>query len=280
VVELDSISTRPTGRRSAELRPPERVSWAELGPEFLRRWGYPGGRREPEHIEILGPNGSGKSYFEKTILEERVRLRGSHVVILATKPADRTIKSLDWPVIQKWPPSYNQNQVIFWAKAQGLSKQGMERQRESIANLLTRLWEPDSNRIIVFDEIAYVEQELGLRPMLVRYFREARALGITIVATTQRPAGVTRYMHSESKWKICFAPADEDDTERVAQILGNKKYYREVLPQLKRERWEFLMVRTLTGEAYISRIPPRHRKASEKPQEASTLAEKKGTARE
>jgi hypothetical protein len=245
------LTRRPIPRTAPD---PERVDWRELGPHFLRSWGYPRGKRMPEHLEILGQTGSGKSFFERTILVERARLRGSHIVVVATKPADATLAGTGWPIITKWPPDYGKNQVIFWAKAKGLDRAGLAQQKARIADLLNRLWVPNSNIIVAFDEIAYLDSDLGLRTPLVRYYREGRALGITIVGSTQRPQGVPRYMHSESGWSVFFAPKDEEDAERMAQVAGSKRIYMPILMELNREKFEFFMVRNLTGENYISAI--------------------------
>lgn len=228
-----------------------------MGPQFLEQWGRPRGKIAPEHLEILGPSGTGKSHFERVILDARARARGSHIVVVATKPADETLEELGWPIVDEWPPNgwKKENRcVIYWAKAPSLDAAGIEQQRESVNDLLNKLWQPQSNIVLAFDEIAYVEQELGLRPIITRYYREARALGITIVASTQRPQNVSRYMHSESSWAVCFAPKDEEDAERMAQAIGNKKYYTPVLMDLDREQYEFLIVHTLTRTAYVSHI--------------------------
>lgn len=237
---------------------PQRVPWELLGPDFIDAWGRPGGKWQPEHMEILGPTGCGKSYFEKHILLERVRVRRSHVVILLTKPADKTLAQLDWPVVTKWPPNewnHKNRQVLFHAKSTGLGKGARARQAEQVEQLLDGLWHPDANVILAVDEIAYVEQELGLRTHMTTYMREGRTLGITVVASTQRPAGVSRAVHSETAWVAAFAPKDQDDAERMAQILGEKKHYTEVLMDLDREKREFVLVHNLTREAYISHIP-------------------------
>jgi len=253
----------PTPREEALARPlPERVAWEEAGPDFFAAWGRPRGQVMPEHIAIYGPSGSGKSWFERTILLERARLRGSHIVIVATKPADETLRSMGWPITTVWPPKRrwrekrgHWNQCIFWAKADGLTKDDRERQREAVEGLLSQLWRPRSNVIVVFDELAYLEQELDLTTTITTYFREARALGITIVANTQRPTGTTRWMHSESSWSVFFAPKDEEDAERLAQTAGSKAYYTRVLRDLRRDEYEFLLVHSLTNEAIISSIP-------------------------
>ncbi len=206
---------------------------------------------------MLGPTGSGKSHFVTQILRARVR-RGAHVVMIATKRDDATLDALRWPIITKWPPSYRQTHVIFWVKS-GLTRASRQVQREKIFHVLNEIWEPNSNRIVVFDEIAYVQHELGLGQQLTTYYREGRSLGITIVAATQRPQGITRWMHSETSWSVAFKPKDEDDAERVAQVLGSKRGYRDVLMDLDGDRHEFVLIRNRTGEAYISSMPFRSR---------------------
>jgi hypothetical protein len=263
----------PTPREEALARPlPERVPWEVAGPDFYRAWGRPRGKVQPEHIAIYGPTGSGKSWFERTILLERARLRGSHVVVVATKPADETLRSMGWPIVTSWPPKRrwrdkkgSHDQTIFWAKADGLNKEGREQQRAAIEDLLSQLWRPNSNTIVVFDELAYLEQELDLSTTITTYFREARSLGITIVANTQRPTGTTRWMHSESSWSVFFAPKDEEDAERLAQTAGDKVYFQRVLRELQRDKYEFLMVHSLTREAIISSIPKKLGRESGKP---------------
>lgn len=236
---------------------PEYVEWTELAPQFIAAWGRPGGKIQPEHLEILGPTGSGKSFFEATILKMRAAARGTHIVVVATKPADETVSALGWPEVDSWPPNQwkkENRQVVFWAKAPTPDDRGIEAQRAAVNELLFKLWRPQSNVLIAFDEIAYIEQDLGLKTIITRYYRESRALGITIVASTQRPQNVSRYMHSESKWKIAFAPEDEDDAERMAQVMGNKKFYTQVLLNLDREKREFLMIHTVSRRAYISHV--------------------------
>lgn len=240
---------------------PPRVPWSELGPDFYEAWGYPHGRWMPEHLAIYGPTGSGKSFFEATILRERAKIRGAHVVVIATKPADKTVAALGWPVVTHWPPSKGWNdrrkteQVIFWAKATGLTKQARDRQAIMVEDLLSQLWVADSNIIVAFDEVSYIENQLGLKTHVETYFREGRTMGITVVASTQRPANVSRYMHSEATWSVYFAPKDEDDAERMAQVAGDKNYYLRVFKDLDRANHEFLLVHNLTNEANISTIP-------------------------
>lgn len=240
------------------IRPIPRVPWAELGPEFIRQWGRPNGKHEPEHLTVYGKSGSGKTYFTGRVLADRARARGSHVVVVATKKADKTVSSLGWPIIHDWPPDYGQNQVIYWAKARGLSDR--DQQREKVLALMDALWRPQSNIIIYWDELPYIETMLGLRDEIGTFYREGRSHGITNVASMQRPARVSREAHSEAGWTVAFPPKDQDDRDRVAEVLGNRVLFRQVLDSLDRTRYEFLIRHDLSGETYISHLPARREK--------------------
>jgi len=258
--------TSPTG-----IRPTpgdlgvERVRWVEdgFGDAFIQAWGRPNGRYDPEHLTVYGKSGGGKSYFIGYVVKERARLRGSHVVYVATKRTDRTIAGMGWPIVNSWPPGYGENQVIYWARAKGISAQHRAPQRLKVKRLMDALWVPESNIIVVWDELAYIEMMLQLKPEIETYYREGRALGITNVAGMQRPSGVTRLSHSESGWSVAFPPKDADDRDRVAEVFGDRKRFAAVMDTLDRTRHEFLIRHDLTGEAYISSLPsPRARPVS------------------
>jgi hypothetical protein len=257
---MTAPTTPPATRPSDPVVEVERVPWSVLGPEFIRTWGYARGKPMPEHVEILGQTGSGKSWFETCILVQRLIGRGSHIVVVATKPADETLVATGWPVVDKYPHNDpRETAIIYWPQAAGLTQTGQQEQAYKILDLLNKLWKPNANVIIVFDEIAYLCNDLNspsapLKVALAKYYREGRGLGITIVASTQRPQGVIRQMHSESSWTVCFAPKDEEDAERMAQVLGGKKTYLPILKMLNREKYEFLIVHGMTNKMYISWI--------------------------
>jgi hypothetical protein len=129
---------------------------------------------------------------------------------------------------------------------------GNAKQRHAVFEFMAEQWKPDANVIVVFDEIAYVEIELHLRQQIEQYWREARTMGITICAMTQRPRNVSRQMHSMPAWFVSFRPDDEDDAKRVAEIAGSRRLYTPILMEL--EPYEFLLVKRRTREAYISKL--------------------------
>lgn len=252
MVTRSSSRLSPLGLRDLGV---ERVDWAELGPEFIRCWGRPGGRFDPEHLTVYGKSGGGKTYFVGYVLKERARTRGSHVVIVATKRTDKTLMALGWPVISTWPPAYGEYQVIYWAKAKGISAAHRLPQRAKVKKLMDDLWVPGSNVVVYWDELPYVETMLGLKAEIENYYREGRALGITNVASMQRPSGVTRLSHSEAGWTAAFPPKDADDRDRVAEVLGDRARFRMVLDSLDRTKHEFLLRHDRSGESYISHLP-------------------------
>lgn len=231
----------------------ERVSWAELEPEFIMNWGWPRGKFQGEHLAIVGPTGSGKSLFQNRVVKKRAEVRGSHVYILATKPADSEMKKLHWPIVNKWPPPYGSHErVIYWPKAGKMLDGSINQQRIDIAKFLDDVWRENANCILVFDEIAYLEEELRLQKIVNRYWREARTQGISMVAGTQRPRNVGRNMWAQASWSVAFRPDDEDDAIRVAEIIGGRQKFRDELLGL--ERHEFIIVERRAKKAYISKV--------------------------
>jgi hypothetical protein len=175
-------------------------------------------------------------------------------MIIATKPADSTLKKMHWPIVRKYPPEYGKHeQFILWPEQTKNAQESKYLQAKTIHQALTDIWVEGSNTIVVFDEIAYVEQELRLKVLVERYWREARSLGITIVATTQRPRNVTRYMWSEPTWVVAFRPDDEDEARRVAEIIGGRTKFTK--PLLDLDEYEFIVIKRRTREAYISKLP-------------------------
>jgi nucleoside-triphosphatase THEP1 len=231
----------------------DRVPWSLLGPEFIKVWGSPRGKIQPEHLEILGPTGSGKSMFKRDVLLERARRRGTNIVSIVTKEADQTASSIGWPIVDSWREVRNHEQCVFWPRTKKLGKERKEYQALKIEDLLNHLWTPDANTVVDFDEWQYVEGlNRDMKDLLNMYLREGRSHGLTVVMGKQRPQGTQRDMHSESDWKAAFKMNDRNDNERLAELFGNKRDWVPVIESLDREKYEFLIQHKLTGASYIS----------------------------
>ncbi len=208
----------------------EWVPWSELGPEWIDLWGD---APQPEHIEITGQTGSGKTYFLCTILQERAREFGDREILVVTKKADEIFDRLGWPVTDRLEDVKAYRQVIFWPQTdlQGEARDAYIEKR--IHDLMTMIWVADSNCVVAFDEIGFVEQlSRRMKKLIGMWWREARSMRIAIVAMKQRPVWVQRDQHSETRWKVVFPPADRADMERFAQLLGKPKEWEPVLDEL------------------------------------------------
>lgn len=234
----------------------ERVPWSELGPEFAKIWGRADPRNpQPEHMEIVGMSGSGKTHLMAKAIQDRCMLRNTPAVIICTKPADATVLKMGWPITDDVRQVRKKRQAIFWPKTRRIGPERRAYHHAKIQDLLERFWTPDSNTIVAFDEIAYVES-LGAdtRDTIEMYWREGRSQGITLIGMKQRPQGANRHMSSETQWTAAFKPKDQADAERFAELFGPRKVWLPVFDQMKYGNHEFLIRHQNTGDAYISYV--------------------------
>ena len=270
--ELRAQETEPEASRgTADWRSdpsftmPERVPWSELGPDFTGAWsGADPARGHAEHLEIVGPSGSGKTHLMLTMLQDhyrhqeaaRVASGREHIrtgaVLVVTKADDDIFRKLGWPVVSRADEIRDTN-VVYWPRT---NKTGTERRawhEARVRGLLDRLWQPNANTLMAFDEVGYIESLSGeLRAVVQQYWREGRSLGITLVAMKQRPQGALRDMHSETSWTAVFKPKDRSDAEQFAELLGHRRDWIPVLDGLDRQGHEFVLRHAPTEQAYIS----------------------------
>lgn len=242
-------------RSDPNFDPPARVPWSELGDQFDRWWGIDDRNRpQPEHLEIVGPTGSGKTYTLCKMLQRRAKPPHSQSsVLVCTKPADSTILKLGWPIVHDWQGVKDERNVIFWPRTKRMGNARRDYHEAAISDLLHRLWEPEANTVVAFDEIGYVESLSGeMKALVQQYWREARSQGITVAGMKQRPQGALRDMHSETYWTVAFAPKDRSDAERFAELFGHRRDWLPVFDSLDATRREFIIRHARSKEAYIS----------------------------
>jgi len=233
---------------------PERAPWSELGPEFIRAWGLADpSDPQPEGVEIVGQTGSGKSYLMCTMLQDRMVARGTQAVIVLTKRADKVFDRLGWPVVDTLEEVRREPNCLYWPQTKRTGQARRQYHDRKINDLLDYLWRPESNTIVAFDEIGYVESLSGEAKANVQmYWREGRSVGITVVGMKQRPQGALRDMHSETYWTCAFKPKDRSDLERWAELFGARRDWMPVFDSLNRSRREFIIANPVHEEAYIS----------------------------
>jgi|SRR5215475_6305876 len=254
------MTTQPTNTVDVEVKNPPRVPWSELAAEFAEAWGRADpADPQPEHVEVIGINGSGKTLWMAKAVQERMIVRHTPTVILQSKPADDTIMRLGWPVITDGNVQkvMRERWSIYWPQTNATGRARKLYQADQFEKLLNFLWRPKSNIIVVYDDFGYIQelttsQGEPLAPIVQMYLREGRSSGITNVLIKQRPQGARREMHSETNWTVAFAPKDDDDKERFAQLFGARKAYMPVFDSMDSNKHEFLIKHFKTQAEFIS----------------------------
>jgi nucleoside-triphosphatase THEP1 len=241
-------------RVDSSFRIPERIPWSEIGPEFVTVWGRADpADPQPEDVEVVGPKGSGKTHLLCKMLQDRQIARDTPEIMVMTKPDDKIAGKLGWPIVDDWRGVTENRQVIYWPRTGLLGSARKSYHERKIADLLDRLWQPEANTLIAFDEIGYIESlSNDIKATVQMYWREARSLGITVVAMKQRPQGTQRDMHSETMWSASFKPKDRGDLERFAELFGSKRDWMPVFDSLDMMNHEFILRHSKTGQSVIS----------------------------
>lgn len=186
-------------------------------------------------------------------------VRRTPCIILQSKPDDETITHLGWPIYShgEYQKALKDPWCVYWPQTNALGRARRVYQADAFRNLLDRLWRPNANTIVVWDDIGYIQSLFtsdgeSLNSYIEMFLREGRSVGLTNVLVKQRPQGAKREMHSETKWTVAYKPKDEDDQERFAQIMGNKKRYLPIFANMDLNKHEFLIKHFVSDTEYIS----------------------------
>ncbi|MDE2040613.1 MAG: hypothetical protein KGJ45_11455 [Elusimicrobia bacterium] len=87
-----------------------------------------------------------------------------------------------------------------------------EAQRREFALALELTWK-EGGWCNYLDETFYLDEELGLRPLIARGMTQGSGKGITMACGIQRPVGVTRFVLSQALHIICFHMEGRDVKE-------------------------------------------------------------------
>ncbi len=143
-----------------------------------------------QHVGVVGRTGTGKTY----LIAKLTALR-RYVVIFRTKP--------DRNVFPGFELVRNASAMDHWRSERLLLEPRYERQAIEGYRMLDRAWR-DGAWTIVIDENYYAEQQLGLRPWIIRLLTQGRSKDITVIVGMQRPVDISRFALSEVTHLFCF----------------------------------------------------------------------------
>lgn len=207
--------------------------------------------RQGQHVAIMGRTGRGKTMLARDLMA----LRGWSVVI-AIKRADDTLDTFPragYKLINKWPPAYGEQRVLFWAKPRNLHEMG--EQRDRISAVLNDVYE-NGGWAILFDDVARVANALGFKREISTMLNEARSSHASIVSCMTQPSSVTQAIPSEIwrqvRYHLVFYYRVGRDLDAIADITGyDKKTIKSWMDMLR--PFDFLAFDDLTDSVTIVR---------------------------
>lgn len=205
---------------------------------FLRQFVW----RQGEHVSMVGPTGSGKTTLMLEILNRRAL-----VCVFANKPRDDTMNKLarsgEFKVVSRFEYSEHQRKIILWPKGKDISDYE-EVQAKAYYDALSKIWRI-GYYAVVFDEVRYICQNLKLDKYVQLFWQQARALRVSVVAGTQRPAFVPVMMFDQATHLFFWCDNDELNLKRIGGLgATNSKMIREVVSHLEPRQVLYLNTRT------------------------------------
>ena len=164
----------------------------------------------------------------------------------------RLIKTGYYP-IKKWesldPKKFPRR--VLWPDASSLDSD--KTQAEVFHHAFARIYR-EGGWTVVIDELWYIINILGLGRDVKTYLLQARALGISLVVATQRPAWVPLEVYDQSTHLFFWRDNDETNLKRLSGIsFRSADLIRSVVSEL--DKFQVLYVNTRTGQMLRTRSP-------------------------
>ena len=205
-----------------------------------------------EHVALIGPTGQGKTNLLTNLLPLH-----PYVCVFATKPRDATMQRLimhgGYYPLKRWhsldPDKYPRR--VLWPDATSLDSN--TEQTNVFHNAFERIYREGAWTVAI-DELWYVANILHLSLDVKMYLLQARALGISVLLATQRPAWVPLEVYDQSTHLFFFRDNDENNLRRLSGIsFRSADLIRLIVADL--DRFEVLYVNTRSGEMYRTKAP-------------------------
>lgn len=185
-----------------------RISWDE----FLSKLDW----QQGEHVSLIGPTGCGKTTLALSLLPRR-----AYTVAFGSKPRDETLENLvtlGWRKIEEWRPRPDEKRIVLWPKFR--KTDAIVKQRQVFVDAFKYIFE-SGGWCVYIDEAKYFVEMLKLSPYLKLYWFQGRALGISLVATTQRAAYMPLEMYNQATHLFIWRENDRVNLSRIGGIAAD-----------------------------------------------------------
>ena len=187
------------------------------------------------------------------------------VCVLATKPRDKEMSLLmreGYTKLTGWPPRNAEvNRVVLWPNIDKRSY--LRDQRVTFLDALDSMYEAHGWTIYA-DELGYMISELKLEGPFRMLWQQGRSIGLTLVASMQRPRHVPLLAYSQASHVFFWRANDEYDLKRIGGIGSiNSREIQHIVSELpgppaaefsKQECCAFLYINTRSGKMCVSRV--------------------------
>lgn len=204
-----------------------------------------------QHVALIGPTGQGKTTMLMNILPFH-----PYVTMFATKPRDETMDTLlkaGYVKMEHWRsiPADQYPRRVLWPDARKLDSRKV--QRDVFHDAFERIY-LEGGWTVAIDELWYIINILKLDEEIRLYLLQARALGISLVCATQRPAFVPLEVYDQSTHLMFWRDNDENNLKRLSGISWRSAgLIRNIVSEL--EPHQILYVNTRTGQMARTRCP-------------------------
>lgn len=179
-----------------------------------------------------------------------------YVTVFATKPKDKVMQALSddgYIFLERWRDLSAEKypRRVVWPNARTLGSKAV--QKDVFSEAMESIY-VEGRWTLAIDETWYFDNVLRLGELIKLYLLQARSLGISLVAATQRPAWVPRELYTSATHLFFWRTNEEQDLQSLSGMGGtSSRLIRETVASL--EMYQTLYVNTRTGQLYRTRIP-------------------------
>lgn len=205
--------------------------------------------RQGEHVTLIAPTGEGKTTLARELLPYR-----DYVMVLATKKKDKTLDGFSEDGYQRVrkPVPHKPKSIVYPPFPKDPNRL-FAAHRAAFRSALMTAYQAGSWTVYA-DEVRYLCDKLGLADLFELLLLQGRSLGVSVVASTQRPRHIPLEFYDMPTHLMFWKDTDMGNVKRVGEIGGsvNRAAVMERLPVLP--RYQFIYINTRENTVVESKV--------------------------